>query len=114
MNTEKRENLEYVPHGRPTWPTMGMHRRVHVKGMEGVDATVVVTVVQGKVWLSISPPFTWEVIIESGKVDEVISMLELARDEAKKVATARDGSALRGGKAVPGGRLQRHHDQHPM
>jgi hypothetical protein len=69
--------------------TMGMSRRVRVKGMEGVDANVVVTVVQGKVWLSISPPFTREAIMEPGKVDEVISMLELARDEAKKMTIRR-------------------------
>lgn len=36
----------------------------------------------------------------AGKVDEVISMLELARDEAKKVAAARNGDAFRGNKAV--------------
>ncbi len=77
---------------------MGVSRRVRVKGMAGVDATVVVTVVQDTVWLSISPPFTWEAIMEPGKVDEVMSMLELARDEAKKVA--RNGSAFRGDKAV--------------
>lgn len=67
-----------------TWPIMGVPRSIRVKGMAGVDATVVVTVVRDTVWLSISPPFTWEAIIEPGKVDEVISMLELARDEAKK------------------------------
>ena len=45
---------------------------------------MVVTVVRDTVWLSISPPFTWESIMKPEKVDEVISMLELARDEAKK------------------------------
>ncbi len=100
MNTDNSENLENVPHGRTTWPIMGVPRRIRVKGMAGVDATVVVTVVQDTVWLSISPPFTWEAIMKPGKVDEVISMLELARDEAKKVATARNESAFRGGKAV--------------
>jgi hypothetical protein len=54
--------------------------------MQGIDVTVVVTVVQGTVWLSISPPFTWEAIMEPGKVDEVIHVLELARDEAMKAA----------------------------
>ena len=48
--------------------------------------TVVVTVVRDTVWLSISPPFTWEAIMEPEKVDEVISMLEMARDEAQKMA----------------------------
>ncbi|MGH3783729.1 MAG: hypothetical protein ACRDRO_24690 [Pseudonocardiaceae bacterium] len=86
--------------GRTMWPKMGMPRRVRVKGMQGVDVAVVVTVVQDTVWLSISPPFTWEAIMESGKVDDVISVLELARDEARKVATARDGSVFRGRTAV--------------
>lgn len=90
MNTEKRS----------AWPIMDMPRRVRVKGMQGVDATVVVTVVRDAVWLSISPPFTWEAIMESGKVDEVISVLELARDEAKKVATARNVNALHGDKPI--------------
>ncbi len=79
---------------------MGVPRRVRVKGMEGVDVTVVVTVVQGKVWMSISPPFTWEAIMEPGKVDEVMHVLELAREEAKKVTAARSESASRAGKAV--------------
>ncbi|MGH3974917.1 MAG: hypothetical protein ACRDS9_16555 [Pseudonocardiaceae bacterium] len=61
---------------------------------------MVATVVHDTVWLSISPPFTWEAIMEPAKVDEVISMLEKARDEAKKMATARNGSAFRGDKAV--------------
>jgi hypothetical protein len=72
---------------------MGKPRRIRVKGMAGVDAAVVVTVVRDTVWLSISPPLTWEAIMEPRKVDEVISLLEQARDEAKKVATARNGSA---------------------
>ena len=93
IKTEKCENLEYVPHGWTTWPIMGVPRRVRVKGMQGVDATVVVTVVRDTVWLSISPPFTWEAIMKPGRVDEVISILELARDEANKVATARNRSA---------------------
>lgn len=79
---------------------MGMPRRILVKGMQGVDATVVVTVVQGTVWLSISPPFTWEAIMELDKVDEVIHVLELAREEATKMAAVRNGSAMRGAKAV--------------
>jgi hypothetical protein len=95
----------FTPNTAPTgWPVMGMPRRVRVKGMQGVDATVVVTVVRGteacSVWLSISSPFTWEAIMTPGKVDEVISMLELARDEASKVAATRDWSTFRGDKAV--------------
>jgi hypothetical protein len=71
---------------------MGMPRRIAVKGMQGVDATVIVTVVHNTVWLSISPPFTWEAIMAPGKVDEVIHALELARDEAAKAAAAGSGS----------------------
>jgi len=74
-------------------PIRGVPRRVRVKGRAGVEATVVVTVVHDTVWLSISPPFTWEAIMEPGKVEEVMSMLGLARDEAKKVETARNGNA---------------------
>ncbi len=100
MTTDKRENSEYVPHGQTMGPIMGVPRRVRVQGMQGADATVVVTVVHDTVWLSISPRFTWEAIMKPGKVDEVISMLELARDEATKVATARNGRAFLGSKAV--------------
>jgi hypothetical protein len=100
MNTEKCENVGYVPQKEITWPMMGAPRRVPVKGTQGVNATVAVTVVRATVWLSILPPFTWEAILEPGKVDEVISMLELARDEAKMAAATRNGSALRGANAV--------------
>lgn len=75
-------------------------RRVFVKGMQGIDVTVVVTVVQGTVWLSISPPFTWEAIMKPGKVDELMHVLELARDEAKEMATALNGRVSRENKAV--------------
>lgn len=78
---------------------MGIPRRVRVKGMQGVEVTVAVTVVHDKVWLSISPPFTWEAIMELGKVDEVLRVLEAARDEARKM-TARSGGAPHGSKAV--------------
>ena len=80
--------------------SFGMPRRVLVKGMEGVPATVVVTVVQGKVWLSISPPFTWEAIMDPAKVDELVHVLELAQDEAKQMTAARSGRAPRQDKAV--------------
>lgn len=61
---------------------------------------MVVTMVHDTVWLSISPPFTWEAIMNPGTVDEVISTLELARDEAKKVAAARNEHAFRESKAI--------------
>jgi hypothetical protein len=68
---------------------MGMPRRVSVKGMQGVIATVVVTVVRDTVWLWVSPPFTWEAIMEPAKVDELIHVLELAREDARKAAAGR-------------------------
>jgi hypothetical protein len=73
---------------RPLFPRMGMPRKIAVNGMQGVDATIVVTVAHGTVWLSISPPFTWQAIMEPRKVDEVIHVLELARDEAIKITAA--------------------------
>lgn len=74
------------------WPvtaSSGIPRRVSVKVYQGETATVVVTVVQGAVWLSIAPPFTWEAILEPVKVDELIHVLELARDEAHRLMVAR-------------------------
>jgi hypothetical protein len=79
-------------------PSMSVPRRVFVKGIQGVDVTVVVTVVRDTVWLSISPPFTWEAIMEPGKVDELMHVLELAREEAKEMATTR--GAPPAGKAI--------------
>lgn len=70
-----------------------MPRRIAVKGIQGADATVVVTVVQGRVWMSISPPLTWEAIMTPGKVDEVIHALELARDDATDMAALSNGNA---------------------
>jgi hypothetical protein len=77
---------------------MGMPRRIAVQGMQEIDASVVVTVVQGTVWMSISPLFTWEAILQPGKVDEIIHVLELARDEAEKTAVVCNGNALRAAK----------------
>lgn len=94
----RRENAP--PPAQPLFPWMGMPRRVLVKGMQGVDATVAVTVVQNTVWLSISPPFTWEAIMEPSKVNEVIHALELARDEATKMAAANNRSTPRAGTVV--------------
>jgi hypothetical protein len=103
MDTEKRKHLGSLPREQAPWPVMGMPRRVRVKGMQEVDAMVVVTVVRDRVWLSISPPFTWEAIMAPGTVDEVISVLRLAREEASKVATTRQGNAFRGDTAVNSG-----------
>ncbi|MGH3528665.1 MAG: hypothetical protein ACRDQG_14860 [Pseudonocardiaceae bacterium] len=63
---------------------LGIPRRVAVKGMGNVHANVVVTVVQETVWLSISPPFTWEAIMDPVKLDEMIHVLGLAREDIKK------------------------------
>jgi hypothetical protein len=64
-------------------------RRVPVKGRGGVAATVIVTAVQGQVWMSIEPPFTWEAIMEPRKVDEVIQMLGLTREDAQRMMSRR-------------------------
>jgi hypothetical protein len=91
---------EDIPPEQAPYPKMSAPRRVRVKGMQGVDATVVVTVVQGMVWLSVSPPFTWEAIMKPGKVDELMHVLELARDEAKQMAPARGEHVSLADKAV--------------
>ncbi|MGB9280298.1 MAG: hypothetical protein WCB57_09495 [Pseudonocardiaceae bacterium] len=71
--------------------------------MQGIDALVVVMVVQGTVWVSISPPFSWEAIMEPGKVDELMHVLRLAREEAQQMPTARGGRAADVRKAVVSG-----------
>lgn len=63
-----------------------VHRKVSVKGTGGFSATVVVTVQQGQVWMSIQPPFTWEAIMKPEKVDELIRTLAAATNGAKKMA----------------------------
>ncbi len=65
-----------------------VRRTVAVKGSGGVSATVVVTVQQGQVWMSIQPPFTWEAIMEPWKVDELTRTLALAAEGAKKITRA--------------------------
>lgn len=74
-------------HNGKTSLRMSVPRRVVVKGREGVVATVVVTIHRGGVWMSIVPPFTWEAIMEPGKVDELIHVLGLAREEAMRSVT---------------------------
>ncbi len=76
----------------------GLPRRVQVTEVQGIDVTVVVRVVHATVWMSISPPFTWEAIMKPGKVDEVIAVLQLARDAAR-TATPHNGPAPRGNTA---------------
>lgn len=79
---------------------MGLPRRVVVKGREGVVVTVTVAIYRGEVWLSIVPPFTWEAIMEPGKVDELIHLLGLAREEARRPVTVSATRMDRGGNAV--------------
>jgi hypothetical protein len=65
-----------------------VQRKVSVKGSGEVSATVVVTVQQGQVWMSIQPPFTWEAIMEPEKVDELVRTLVVATNRAKKMVRA--------------------------
>jgi hypothetical protein len=69
----------------------GTPRKISVKARQGEDAAVVVTAVHGTVWISIAPPFMGEAIIGLRKVDEVVRALELARDEARKMAETAQG-----------------------
>ncbi|MGH3875344.1 MAG: hypothetical protein ACRDSR_28260 [Pseudonocardiaceae bacterium] len=71
-----------------------MYRRVSVKGSGGVAAAVIVTTYRGQVRISIVPPFTWEAIMEPGKVDELIHTLSLARAAATRETAIRLRMAL--------------------
>ncbi|MGH3799926.1 MAG: hypothetical protein ACRDTD_07320 [Pseudonocardiaceae bacterium] len=51
--------------------------------------------------MSIQPPFTWEAIMEPGKVDELIHTLVLAREGAKRMVSGK--SVSRRGKQQPVG-----------
>lgn len=64
----------------------GLPRRLSVKGSGGITATVVVVVRQGKVMVSIVPPFTWEVILDPRKVDDLVRSLAQAGEDAKRIA----------------------------
>ncbi len=101
----KQGQSEHSPDVLVTCTSAGMPRKVSVRGSEGVLATVAVTVRQGYVWLSIVPPFTWEAIMEPGKVDELIRVLGLARDEAQKFVAVRGRRVASGGnvgvRAIP-------------
>lgn len=72
-----------------------------MKGSGGVTATVVIFVRQGTVLMSIVPPFTWEAIMDPEQVDELISALELAQDDAKKTSVLRERLALGGAQTYP-------------
>jgi proline racemase len=76
---------ENSPDGQAMSPSSFVRRTVSVEGSGGIAATVVVIAQQGRVWVSIQPRFTWEAIMEPGKVDELIHTLALAREDAKKM-----------------------------
>jgi hypothetical protein len=71
-----------------TYTGAAVHRRVSVRGSGGVTATVVVVARRGWVMMSIDPPFTWETIMDSENVDELIRTLGLAQSDAKKMPLA--------------------------
>lgn len=96
----KQAQPEDVDDRQATYVSSTVHRKVSVKGSGGVSATVVVTVRRGTVWVSIMPPFTWEAIMEPGKVDELIRTLGLAREDAKRMVSGKRVS--RGNKQQPG------------
>ncbi|MGH3765987.1 MAG: hypothetical protein ACRDS0_15340 [Pseudonocardiaceae bacterium] len=50
--------------------------------------------------MSIVPPFTWEAIMELRKVDELVQVLGLARDEARRSVTVSATRADRGGNGL--------------
>lgn len=75
------------PDGKARYTDSFVRRKVSVKGAGGVAATVVVTAQRGQVWVSIQPLFTWEAIMEHGKVDELMRTLGLAQEDARKMVS---------------------------
>src|SRR6185312_17528897 len=71
----------------------GMRRKILAKATGGEHATVIVRAIRGTVWMSIVPPFTWEAIMEPEKIDEMIYVLGLAREEAKRSRPAASGGS---------------------
>lgn len=57
-------------------------RKVAAQASGGIRATIVVTVQQGTVAISIVPPFTWEAIMTPETVDDLIGALTQARTDA--------------------------------
>ncbi len=85
----KQDQPEDAADGQAIHTDFFVRRKISVNGSGGVAATVVVTVQRGQVWVSIQPLFTWEAIMEPGKVDELIHTLAQARQDAKKMAASR-------------------------
>ena len=96
----KRSQPEGSADAQTMYARTGIPIRISVKTTGGDHAAVVVTVVQGMVWLSIRPLFTWEAIMEPVKVDELIRVLELVREEAQKLAAMRGRRAVRGNEVA--------------
>lgn len=94
MAVDPREQTREIGHKH-------VHRRISVKGSGGVTATIVIFTRQGTVLMSIVPPFTWEAIMDPEQVDELISALELAKNDAKKMAIPRERLALGGKQTYP-------------
>jgi hypothetical protein len=69
--------------GRVSHLPSPMPRVVAVTGSGGIAATVIVTVRRGFVWVSIMPPFTWEAILDPGKVDELVRTLTSAGKDVR-------------------------------
>lgn len=70
-------------HVHVSYTGTGVPRRILVKGSGNVPATVVVTARQGRVWMSVIPPFTWDAIMEPEKIDELMHVLRLTQEEAR-------------------------------
>jgi hypothetical protein len=82
-----------------TYPCGRLPHRIRVTGVQGVDAAVVVTVAQDAVWMSIMPPFIWHIVMEPGKVDELIRTLQAARREVETIGAA--GCSPRADTTIP-------------
>ena len=70
--------------GQAVYVGSDVHWRIAVKSTGGARSMVVITVRQGKVWLSIDPPSAWEAIMEPATVDGLIRTLGAARDDARR------------------------------
>jgi hypothetical protein len=92
---------EDTDNGQATYADSFVRRKISVKGTGGVAATVTVIAQRGQVWVSIQPLFTWEAIMEPGKVDELLRTLTLAREDAKKMESK--NRVTRGNKQQPVG-----------
>lgn len=78
-----------------------IRRKVTVTGTGGVTATIAVIAQRGQVWVSIHPLFTWDAIMEPGKVDELVRILRLAQEDAKRMESSK--RVTRGNRQQPVG-----------